>query len=44
MHFIDRLVDSLLVFFPQNTIVLDVVDQLKEEHTIQGVHELVFER
>lgn len=44
VHLSDTLVDTVLVLLSLEAVVLDVVDQLKEEHTHASVVELVLER
>jgi len=43
VHFVDGLVDTILIFLSLKTVMLDVVDELEEEHSHAGVHELIFE-
>lgn len=43
MHLSDGLVDTVLILLPLEAVVLDVVDQLKEEHPHQSVVELILE-
>lgn len=43
VHLGDGLVDTVLVLLPLEAVVLDVVDELKEEHAHQGVVELVLQ-
>jgi len=44
MHFVNALVDSVLIFWALKAIVLDVADALKQEYSLERVEELVFER
>ena len=43
VHLVDGLVDALAVFFPQEAVVLDIVDQLQVENTPECIQELVFQ-
>lgn len=43
MHFVDRLVDPILIFLSLETVMFNVVDQFEEEHSHAGVEELILE-
>lgn len=43
MHFVDGLVDTILIFLSLKTVMFDVVDELEEEHSHAGVEELILE-
>jgi len=43
VHLCDGLVNAVLVLLSLKAVVLDVVDQLKEEHAHQSVVELILE-
>lgn len=43
VHLVDGLVDTVLVLLSLETVVLDVVNQLKEEHSHAGVVKLIFQ-
>ena len=42
VHFVDGLINALLVFLSEKPVVLDVVDELEVEDTPESVQELVF--
>ena len=44
MHLVDGFINAIFVFLSKETIVLNVVDEFKEEHSHAGVTELVFKR
>jgi hypothetical protein len=43
VHFVDGLVDTILIFLSLKTVMFDVVDELEEEHSHAGVEKLILE-